>query len=527
MGLTVFHAGQDISQYVIELNDGQLSDHGAGGSTDLQIESVLGQGAGTGFGGSGHQTTCTFACWLGPVTKAIGANAVPSGTDLVRQGEVQVYDATGTPIFGGYVSSMDDATESLSPKTIITAVDYWAHLDRIQVFELYTGRSDTYMIKDLLTKYAPWIDQTLLPVTDQYVWTKFPAKGSLREVIQKMVDTVGWHVWVDATKHIHYVSPTSASTAPFGLSDDADSVATQGYNLTKYTVDDSSIINRVYFYGGKNTSPDFDQDLSVQANGTNTTFSLLYFPHDAGDGKVHVIKNGVELAVGSPFDTSASGKLKSQGGTSDVLLNRDSEVLQFDVAPAKTDTLICRYRYQTPLVVVLSSTTSFNYFGEWFDGKITDTNTFDPNIAMQRCRVLLSQQSFGLTTLSLTTWSAGLQAGQLVRVTNSIRGIDDTFLIQKVTTKPLGGGNFEYDIDLGAWNWNLVDMIMQAARILNPQDSYSEEDMSIIQAKEQATAASVTIVFNKSVRTSGQYYARTAAVGDGHDAYPGFFSVTS
>jgi hypothetical protein len=71
-----------------------------------------------------------------------------------------------------------------------------------------------------------------------------------------------------------------------------------------------------------------------------------------------------------------------------------------------------------------------------------------------------------------------------------------------------------------------MDVLVQSARILNPTNTSTEADLSIIQAKEQAEAAVVVTTITKSVTTSGAYYSRTSAVGDGHDAYSGFFTVT-
>ena len=505
-GFTVIHAGQDITPYVDELS--------------YSGQSVLGQGAGVGSGGSSSSSGCSFTTTLGPMKAAIGAGQTPSGSDLVRQGEVLVYDYTGKQVFGGHVVSFEDATDGLTIKTSFSCVDYWQALDRIEVNEKFLNSNDVAIIKSLLTTYAAWVDQSLLPSAGSYAYDVKAAKDTLKQVIQKIADDTGYMVWVDESKRIHYSDPTSASTAPFTLSDDPNSTTSFGHQITKHTLDDTGVINRVTFYGGSNSSADFTQDLSVQANGTNTTFFIAYYPYDASDGAMHVVKNSVELALGSVFDTGDSGKFVSQGGTSDVLMNAASKILMFDTAPAATDTLTFRYKYRTPLVIIMSSQTSHDYYGDWYDGRITDSNVFAANIALQRCRVLLAQQAFGLESLSVKTWTPGLTAGQLLRVTNSVRAIDESFIIQKVQTTPLGGGLFEYSLDLGAWNWNLLDILVQNARILNATDNNSEEDISIIQAKETTTAASVTIAINRSTNPSGLYYAGQPTT------LSGFFTVT-
>jgi hypothetical protein len=520
MGLTVTLAGQDITDYVDEFT--------------IDIQSTLPNGAGSGGGsGAGRSTTCEFICKLGPIASAIGAGGTPSGTDLVRQGEVIVTDSTGTVIFGGYATHFEDETEpqALVVKTKVTSHDYWQDLDRIQVNEVYTGATDISIIRDIMTRYAPGIDVSLVPTTGTYsIPRRFIRSQSVMEAINKICTMTGWNAWVDPDKKLHYVSASSASSAPFGLTDDPDFIAWFSYDLLQYTTDDTAIINRVYFYGGRKVSDDFTQDLQPQANGSNKIFMTAYYPEDAVDGSIHVKKNGVELTVGSPFSSAANGansKLISDGGTADVLVNKDARTLTFDVAPADTDTLVTIYRYATPLVVVLSDTTSHAFYGRYFDGKLSDLGVLDVATAISRCRVLLAQQSFGLTTLQVTCTKGGLQAGQLLRVISTTQAIDDVFLIQKVQTKPLGGGNFQYTVDCGAWNWNLIDLLVATARDTNANDDYTDEDLSVVQAQETVEAASLAIVITTSDHTSGQYYSRSVASGDGFDAYSGNFTVNT
>ena len=123
-------------------------------------------------------------------------------------------------------------------------------------------------------------------------------------------------------------------------------------------------------------------------------------------------------------------------------------------------------------------------------------------------------------SVKLTTWTAGLLAGQVVRLVNSVRGINTTFLIQKVTANPLGAGQFSYDIELGAWNWNLLDLLVENARINNPTDGYAEEDTTVIQAHESVDTATVVTALSHTTHASGQYYSGQPGT------YSGFFTVT-
>jgi hypothetical protein len=139
----------------------------------------------------------------------------------------------------------------------------------------------------------------------------------------------------------------------------------------------------------------------------------------------------------------------------------------------------------------------------------------------------------GLTTLKLRCWKAGLQSGQTISIYNSVRGINKAYLIQEVDLVPLGAGQFAYDVSLGAWSWNMVDILIQAtnaaynAGLAPTNDNANGVTTNAIQIQQVASNMSVSTTLSTSTRTWGGYYARTTALGDGHDAYAGLFSISS
>lgn len=495
--------------------------------TDLSPYSIIGMRADT--GGTAQAVTW----WMDglQIEKSSTAHAwIPGGTtvppSLVRQGEIKFYDSTGACIFGGYATNLKDATEKTVNYTDIEFHDYWQDLDRITVNEVYDAQTDIFVIRDLITKYAPSIKLTYIPTTGYYnIGVKPYRNKTLQQALQNVSDITGYAIWVDSNKNLFYVQPTQAAAAPFSLSDNPDFRTSFQCNVTEYNVDDTSAINRVTFYGGKRLSNDFTQDISNQANGNNKTFTLAYYPHHAADGKFHVYINGVEKVLGFDGGTGAGNTLKSNGGGADVLLAVDSHVLTFDVAPASGASVTAKYRYESPLIVQLVDNNSVAFYGRYLDGTIVDTSVFDLSIAVQRCRILLLEQSMGLNSLKISCWKAGITAGQLLTVTHGVRGINNAFLVQQVDIKPLGAGNFQYDIQCGAWNWNLVDLVMKTAQAATPEDDSSTEQTSIAQVQTDSEIVNAHFVWTKSVRTTGQYYARTTAVGDGHDAYCGLCSI--
>jgi hypothetical protein len=518
MGLTVMMAGQDITDFVDELS--------------IDIDWALAQGSGTGNGFAGRAGTCTFITTLGPAYSAVGAGTPISSPQLVRMGEVSITDATGARIFGGFASQLEDQTQYTRIYTRVTVDDFWQFCDRIIIEnETFANQSDIQIIRYLLNKYAPWIDQSALPTAAAYIFPTLPVRSkSLQWAIQKIADTVGYQVYITPSKKIFYQTPLQAQTAPFFLSTSPTFNTSFPLEVTDLTVDDTAAINRVFFYGGKRPSDDFTQDLSPQVNGSNSVFTLAYYPREASDGKVHATVNGVEQVIGFALgDTKTpSNVFKSKGGTADALLNSDAHTLAFDVAPAQGDTVLARYRYEIPLVIVVTNPASLRFYGMFLDAIISDQNVFDSRTAVQRCQTLLLQQAFGLRTIKANCWKAGLQPGMLLPVVHTVRGIDETFVVQEVHVVPLGAGKFRYELTLGAWNWNLIDVLVQLAGTATAQNDNTEEDtvaVDILIPVQDATLHEV--VLHGANHQMGVYYARSTPVGDGHDAYPGFFSISS
>ncbi len=78
----------------------------------------------------GRAATAEFDTTLGPAATAVGAGQTVSEPTLVRMGEVQIYDFTGTLVFAGYAGVIDDKTDRLSVFTHVQCYDYWQQLDR-------------------------------------------------------------------------------------------------------------------------------------------------------------------------------------------------------------------------------------------------------------------------------------------------------------------------------------------------------------------------------------------------------------
>lgn len=491
--------------------------------SSFDIEDTLGQGPGVAAGSSGRATKSTIRTSLGPAASAVGAGATVTVPTLVRQGELRVFDAAGNCVFGGYVTDIiDQVGISDSGRTVIytdiTATDYWQDWDRINIVSaVYDGQTDIAILRDLISTYAPSFDLSHIPASGGILLGPLNFKNiSLQKAVQKIADKYGYAVWISyADKAFHYAAPGNFANAPFALSTSPDFISTFQLGFTSYEIVDTDAINRVTFYGGKQLSSDYTQDLSPLCNGNADVIPLAYYPHKASDGLFHVAVGGAAQAVGFYGSTGAANTLRKNGGSADVLINIDAHTLIFNVAPNNTgiNSATCTYRFEAPLVVQIADNDSVAFYGRYLDGTIVDNNVFDTQTAVARCRTLLNEQSLGLTTLKVNCWKAGIQSGMLLRVEHDSRNIHETFLVQEVDVKPLGAGNFRYEITAGAWHWNLIDFVMATAQSATTQDDSANESEVATIVRDMNESVNVSESWTKQTRAMSGYVFGTAQFG--------------
>jgi hypothetical protein len=519
---TITLAGQDITPYVQFLPDPSDNTISWPNAQPFQIDATLGQGAGNSGGNSGRAATATFLAKLGPIGTAVGAGTIVTRPTLVRQGEVIITDRTGVVVFGGYAGGLADASNRTQVATQISCYDYWQQLAHITINEVFDGISDIAAIRQLITSYAPWVDLSLLPAYASttllgQVWRN----KTLQWALQHIADISGNQVYIAPNRRFIYNSPTQALAAPFTLSDSPDNSTSFPFQIESVVVDDTAIINRVTFYGGKQPTPDFAQDVSTQANGSNKVFVLAYYPRKSSNGLVIVTVNGSDLVVGYSLGTGTQNTLKSQGGSCDVLLDPSARTMTFDVAPAGGASVICTYRYQLPLIIQLTEENSHAFYGQYYDATLSDETVVDSATAIQRCRVLLLEQAYGLTTVKLYCWKGGLQQGQQLLLTDTVRGINQVFIIQEVITTAISPTTARYEVTLGAWNWNLVDVLQSVAQRTALTDQTEIETITPTQVQVNTVVSAVlSIALNPSTRTMGGYHP-----GAGLGMYPGLSSI--
>ena len=81
---------------------------------------------------------------------------------------------------------------------------------------------------------------------------------------------------------------------------------------------------------------------------------------------------------------------------------------------------------------------------------INDSSIRDFAEARTRGRAELDAYANPIITADFTTQQDGLQAGQIIHITDSSRGIDTDFLIQKISKSSRNDDRWTYKVDCGS-----------------------------------------------------------------------------
>ena len=251
------------------------------------------------------------------------------------------------------------------------------------------------------------------------------------ELVESLAKEVGYFWYIDYERDLHFFA-SSSKAAPIEITPTSNN-----YNDLKRTVDISNLKNRQTIRGGIAVA-DARYIQEKVCDGKEESFSLDYPPKDlkiyvdtTGTGSSYVEKTvGVEnLAAETSVDYlyNFSEKVVRKAGA--TLIPKDG-LIKLDYLPYKD----IRVRHQDlASIAKMKAITGGNWI---YDGAvINDESIRTFNEARIRAKAEIEAYKNPIVTITFTTDSENLQAWQLLKVVDTERGINDTFLIQKVKLK--------------------------------------------------------------------------------------------
>ena len=165
------------------------------------------------------------------------------------------------------------------------------------------------------------------------------------------------------------------------------------------------------------------------------------------DKKLHYFTPTV---VGAPFELSSSPNPPAKVGYDKFFFEEDTSqvcnrvnVIGTGVDRSKTDA------------------TSYAYYGRYFDCKIVDDNIDTDAWADAVIDARLIESSFGKEAGGLVCYQEGLVVGQLIRIYNFLRNVDNDYLIQRVRFNMLNSTTEKITVWFGDYNKDLIALLGQ------------------------------------------------------------------
>lgn len=322
----------------------------------------------------------------------------------------------------------------------ISCVDHTRLLDRRLVSATYLDIWDDDLIRLLVDEYAP----------DDGIGTYHVARGvkiaqisfnyiPMSQAIKQIAALTQRSWYIDYLRDIHYF-PLTQSQAPFDVLEQG-----QEYKRLNISEDSTQVRNRVFVRGGTEltTEPTVE---AVKADGVQRQFLLAEKPHDItvtlnGDPQTIGIKN-----IDSPADF-------------DFMLNYQEKYIECGsstTTPAAGDELEVSYNYDVPILISVEDGVSIAANAAKtggsgvFEHVIIDNQIASTQQARDRATAELTSYSRDLVEASYITEETGLRSGQYQHFNVPSQDRDDDYIVQSVTARSIGGGNFVYTARLAS-----------------------------------------------------------------------------
>lgn len=356
-----------------------------------------------------HRDTCLFQ-----VKRTIEQPFQPE----VNQ-EVIIFDGA-TRIFGGIITNVSVRIESVDHAVYdVQCSDFSVLLERKLILERLSNQTVEEIIFFLLEKYddegftmdGVIGDQTI----DQITFNRI----NFSDVLNMMAQLTGFSWYVDYDKDIHFF-PKSQEPAPFNLTDDSGNYIWQSLKIEN---DFTQIRNIVFIEGGEEEGNEMTEEFT--ATGTEEERTLYRLGFKFARLPV-VLVNSTPQNVGVEF--------LNPDESFDCLWSFQEKYIRFTDGniPSESDVVEVTGNPLFKIIGRIQNGPSISQYGPW-EFKIKDPNIKSRAEARARARAEIEAYKNGVIEGSFRTYESGLRSGQVITVNSPKRGINEDFLIQRVS----------------------------------------------------------------------------------------------
>lgn len=342
---------------------------------------------------------------------------------------VTIYEGADI-IFGGQIIDISSKIEGNSLEILeVYCKDFAFEMDRKMVVDSFENMTVDAIISSIVSDFITGFTITNVnaPVEIGFIAFnyEYPSK-----CLQQLAELINYDWYVDENKDIHFFSKNS-SVAPFALTDDNGKYYFNSLNIKKSV---TGLRNTIVVRGGT-----FQGDLTTEnqkADGGQTTFTWAY-----QYSNVAVTVGGVSKTIGIDNITDPT--------TVDCLYNFAEKAIKFraDNLPAANSVVALSGNPHIPVIIKLEDRASVAEFGT-FEYKIIDKSINTKQGARDRAKAEILSYAAELEEGSFQTKEPGLKVGQKINVSSVIRGIDEDFYINKISTKLINGMEMMHTVSL-------------------------------------------------------------------------------
>lgn len=301
--------------------------------------------------------------------------------------------------------------------------------------------------------------------------------------------------YIDFERDVHMFA-TQDDTAPFAITD-----TSQNYSNLEIEPDITKIVNRQTVRGGE--APDdnlYTQE--IVADGTTTSWYMDYKPKtvsvytDTGAGYVQKTVGVENLVDETTVDYVFNFNEKTLRKTSPTAVLAQGDKIKFTYYPYKD----IRVRVQDPAsIATMKALTGGD--GIYDGALIIDESLKTFNDARMRAQAEVDTYKNPVITATFDTDIDGLHVGQLIHITDSSRGIDEEYLIQKITAKPRSDDRFTYAVTAGSTLFGIIEFFQYLLKKSEKEINDENERVDIVLNEDETIEIDDAYLFTQKSST--------------------------
>jgi len=333
--------------------------------------------------------------------------------------------------FGGIITSVDKSIRDGGViRYNVNCIDYTQLLNRRIVLERYEDKTVAEIITAVIDKYAT--DFTYTNVNCDVLFdTMAFNRTTVSACLDKLARESGYSWYVDYNKDIHFF-PRNENPAPFEITDTNGNYL---QNTLEITDDLSQIRNTVFIRGAEERGVVRTEEYVADGEQTNLSLASKFAELPT------VTVATVSKTVGVDYVHNEDDY--------ECFWNFEQKYIRFKDATKPTNgqkveiTGIPLF----PIIIRIFSPPSVAEYGTYEFFK-EDKTIKSRQEALKYAQAQLEAYKDGVIEGGFATNQSGLRSGQLIRINSSLMGVDETFLIQRVSFSMISKEAGQWDVKL-------------------------------------------------------------------------------